>query len=92
MHAGPAPRDPLAEDEEESNAAPKMTYPERSFRPAPPNDQVGLAEESGIAGPTNQHTPQNVQQFGLDMIQNQGEFYNGIYANDTTSDTNFSAF
>jgi len=26
------------------------------------------------------------------MIQNQGEFYNGIYANDTTSDTNFSAF
>jgi len=92
MHAGPAPRDPLAEDEEESNAAPKMTYPERSFRPAPPNDQVGLAQESGIAGPTNQHTPQNVQQFGLDMIQNQGEFYNGIYANDTTSDTNFSAF
>jgi hypothetical protein len=92
MHAGPAPRDPLAEDEEESNAAPKMTYPERSFRPAPQNDQVGLAQESGIAGPPNQHTPQNVQQFGLDMIQNQGEFYNGIYANDTTSDTNFSAF
>jgi hypothetical protein len=92
MHAGPAPRDPLAEDEEESNAAPKMTYPERSFRPAVSNDQIGLAYESGIAGPTNQHSPQNVQQFGLDMIQNQGEFYNGIYANDTTSDTNFSAF
>jgi len=92
MHAGPAPRDPLAEDEEESNAAPKMTYPERSFRPAVANDQVGLAYEAGIAGPTNQNSPQNVQQFGLDMIQNQGEFYNGIYANDTASDTNFSAF
>ena len=92
MHAGPAPRDPLAENEEESTAAPKMTYPERSFRPAPQNDQVGLAEESGIAGPTASNSSQNVQQFGLDMIQNQGEFYNGIYANDTTSDTNFSAF
>ena len=92
MHAGPAPRDPLAEDEEESNAAPKMTYPERSFRPAPQNDQVGLAEESGIAGPTASNSSQNVRQFGLDMIQNQGEFYNGIYANDTTTDTNFSAF
>jgi hypothetical protein len=92
MHAGPAPRDPLAEDEEESNAAPKMTYPERSFRPAVSNDQVGLAYESGIAGSTNQNSPQNVQKFGLDMVQNSGEFYNGIYANDTTTDTNFSAF
>jgi len=92
MHAGPAPRDPLAEDEEESNAAPKMTYPERSFRPAVSNDQVGLAYESGVAGSTAQNSPQNVQKFGLDMIQNSGEFYNGIYANDTTSDTNFSAF
>jgi hypothetical protein len=92
MHAGPAPRDPLAEDEEESNAAPKMTYPERSFRPAVSNDQVGLAYESGIAGSTNQNSPQNVQKFGLDMVQNSGEFYNGIYANATTIDTNFSAF
>jgi hypothetical protein len=92
MHAGPAPRDPLAEDEEESNAAPKMTYPERSFRPAVANDQVGMAYESGIAGSTGQNSPQNIQKFGLDMIQNSGEFYNGIYANDTANDTNFSAF
>jgi hypothetical protein len=92
MHAGPAPRDPLAEDEEESNAAPKMTYPERSFRPAVANDQVGLAYEAGIAGPTAQNSPQNLQKFGLDTVQNSGEFYNGVYANDTTSDMNFSAF
>jgi hypothetical protein len=69
-----------------------MTYPERSFRPAVSNDQVGLAYESGIAGSKNQYSPQNVQKFGLDMVQNSGEFYNGIYANDTTTDTNFSAF
>ena len=92
MHAGPAPRDPLAEDEEESNAAPKMTYPERSFRPAPPNDQVGLAYESGVAGPSDQSTAANIRTFGLDTVQNSGEFYNGIYANDTLDDKSFSAF
>jgi len=92
MHAGPAPRDPLAEDEEESNAAPKMTYPERSFRPAVSNDQVGLAVEAGIAGPTGQNSAQNLQKFGLDTIQNSGEFYNGVYANDIGDDTSFSAF
>lgn len=92
VHADPAPSDPLAEDEEASNAAPKMTYPERSFRPAPPNDQVGLARESGVAGPSGQNSPQAYQKFGIDAVQNSGEFYNGIYANDTFSDTNFSAF
>ena len=92
MHAGPAPRDPLAEEEEESNAAPKMTYPERSFRPAPPNDQVGLAYESGVAGPSDQSTAANISTFGLDTVQNSGEFYNGIYANDTLDDKSFSAF
>jgi len=92
VHADPAPRDPLADDEEGANAAPKMTYPERSFRPAPLNDQVGLAYEGGIAGRTRDNSNQNVQRFGLDMVQNQGEFYNGVFANDTGSDTNFSAF
>jgi len=92
LHADPAPSDPMAEEEESSTAAPKMTYPERSFRPAPPNNQVLLSQESGIAGPSGQNSPQNYQKFGIDMVQNSGAFYNGVYANDTGSDTNFSAF
>jgi hypothetical protein len=92
VHGDPAPRDPLAEDESSSTAAPKMTYPERSFRPAPPNDQVQLAREAGIAGPSGQNSPQAYQKFGTDAVQNSGEFYNGVYANDTFSDSNFSAF
>jgi len=92
IHGDPAPRDPLAEEESSSTAAPKMTYPERSFRPAPPNDQVGLAREAGIAGPSGQNSPQAYQKFGTDAVQNSGEFYNGVYANDTFSDTNFSSF
>lgn len=92
IHGDPAPHDPMAEEEEQSMAKPKMTYPERSFRPAPPNDQVELAYESGVAGPSAQNSPQAYQKFGLDMVQNSGEFYNGIYANDTYNDTNYSTF
>jgi hypothetical protein len=92
VHASPAPHDPQADNEEESNAKPKVTYPERHYRPAPANDQDGLAYESGIAGPTVQTSAPNLQKFGLDMIQNGGELYNGIYANDTTENHNFSAF
>ena len=92
VHADPSPRDPLAEEEEASTAEPKITYPERHYRPAPLNDQDGLAYEAGIAGPTGQNTAANVQKFGLDTIQNGGELYNGIYANDVTENNNFSAF
>jgi hypothetical protein len=92
LHAAPAPRDPYAEEEEAAGAEPRITYPERSFRPAPPNDQVGLAMEAGIAGTPNQTSPQNYQKFGIELVQNSGEFYNGIYANDTENNVNYSAF
>jgi hypothetical protein len=92
FHGEEAPRDPIAEEEEAASAAPKMTYPERSFRPAPKNDQLDLAYESGVAGQPRQTSPQGAQKFGLEMVQNSGEFYGGVYANDTMSDTNFSTF
>jgi hypothetical protein len=92
LHAAPAPRDPYAEEEEGAGAEPRLTYPERSFRPAPPNDQVGLAVEAGIAGVPNQTSPQNSQKFGIELVQNSGEFYNGIYANDLENNVNYSAF
>jgi len=92
FHAAPAPRDPLANDEEDSDAKPTVTHPERHYRPAPENNQTELAYEAGIAGPTAKQTASNSQSFGLDMIQNGGELYNGIYANDITENHNFSSF
>jgi hypothetical protein len=91
LHAAPAPRDPYAEEEEAAGADPRLTYPERSFRPAPANDQTGLAMEAGIAGTPTQTSPQNYQKFGVELVQNSGEFYNGIYANDTENNVNYSA-
>lgn len=92
IHGEEAPRDPIAEDESAASAAPTMTYPERSFRPPPKNDQTNIAYESGVAGQPRQTSPQASQKFGLEMVQNSGEFYGGVYANDTMSDTNFSTF
>jgi hypothetical protein len=92
IYGEPAPADPYSENAEASNAPENMRYPERSFRPAPANDVDGLAVESGIAGGPGQNSSQAYQKFSAEPIQNSGEFMNGVFANDTLSDTNFSAF
>lgn len=89
----PAARDPYADKQEASDAPENMRYPERSFRPAPDNDITSIANQSGIAGYPGQNSPQNSQQYQTEFVQNSGQFMEGgVYANDTTSPTNFSAF
>lgn len=92
VYGEPHPVDPYADHKEASDAPETMRYPERSFRPAPANDQTGIAVEAGIAGVPGQTSPQSYQKFGTEDIQNSGEFMNGVFANDLTSDVNFSAF
>jgi hypothetical protein len=92
VYGEPHATDPYADNMEASDAPETMRYPERSFRAAPPNDQTQLAMEAGIAGVPGQTSPQAYQKFGTEGIQNSGEFMNGVYANDVTSDANFSAF
>jgi hypothetical protein len=92
IYGEPAARDPFDEQYEASDAPEKMRYPENSFRPAPGNDQVQIAQEAGIAGSQMQTSPQAYQKFGTDFVQNSGEFMEGVYANDTMSDTSYSAF
>ena len=92
LHADPAAHDPYAQQEEAPNAEPQITYPERSFRPAVPNDQVGLAVEAGIASRSQQADATNPQRFGVEMVQNSGEFYGSVFANDVDENVNYSAF
>jgi hypothetical protein len=92
IHGDAAPTDPFAEQTEASDAPETIRNVERSFRPAPDNNIVGLATSAGIAGETAQSSPQAYQKFGSDFVQNSGEFMTGIYANDTMSDANYSAF
>ena len=91
-HSEPRPADPFAGEEEAADAPENIRNVENSFRPAPQNDLVGLASQADIAGETAQSSPQAYQKFGTDFVQNSGEFMTGIYANDTMSDANYSAF
>jgi hypothetical protein len=92
LHNEPVPKDPYYESQESSAIPENLRYPERSFRPTVANNQTQIAVEAGIANNNMQISSDNSQQFSTDFIQNGGEFMNGIYANDTYNDTNYSAF
>lgn len=92
VYGDPAPKDPYYESQESSDIPENLRYPERSFRPPPLNDNTSIAVEAGIASNNIQNTSDNSQKFQPDFIQGGGEFMPGIFANDTYSDTNYSAF
>ena len=90
--AQPDAQDPYAEGNEDANAREKLRHPERMFRPAPPMDVVDTITDSGIGGQANQATSNAMQTFMPEFAQNDGQFMDGIFANDTTEPTNFSMF
>jgi hypothetical protein len=92
VYGEPHAVDPYADKQEASDAPENMRYPERSYRPAPDNNQTVIASQAGIAGYPGQTSPQAYQSFNTEFVQNSGEFMNGVYANDSVSPSNFSAF
>jgi hypothetical protein len=92
VYGNPQPEDPYYEPQESSDIPERQRHPERSFRPPPPNTNTTVAVEAGIASNNIQVTSDNSQKFQPDFIQGGGEFMPGIFANDTYSDTSFSAF
>lgn len=92
VYGNPAPQDPYYEPQDSSDIPENLRYPERSFRPPPLNNNTTVAVESGVANNNVQVTSDNSQKFSPEFIQGGGEFMPGIYANDTYSDTNYSAF
>ncbi len=92
VYGEPAATDPYYETQESSDIPENLRYPERSFRPPPLNNNTSIAVEAGIASNNVQVTSDNSQRMQPEFIQGGGEFMPGIYANDTYSDTNYSAF
>lgn len=92
VFADPQAKDPYHESQENSDIPERMRNPENSFRPAPAQDQHQVAVQSGVASNHIQTSSDNSQQFAQEFIQGGGEFMPGIFANDTFTDTNFSAF
>jgi hypothetical protein len=92
VYGEPAPKDPYYEPQDSSDIPENLRYPERSFRAPPLNNNTSIAVEAGIASNNIQVTSDNSQKIQPEFIQGGGEFMPGIFANDTFSDKNFSAF
>ena len=90
VYGDPVPKDPYYEQQDSSDIPENLRYPERSFRPAPMNNNTTIAVQSGIASQHLQVNNDNSQKFQQDFIQAGGEFMPGIFANDTFNDTNYS--
>ena len=90
VYGDPAPKDPYYEQQDSSDIPEKLRYPERSFRPAPNNNNTTIAVQSGIASQDLQVNNDNSQKFQQEMIQGGGEFMPGIFANDTFNDSSYS--
>jgi hypothetical protein len=92
IYADPAPKDPYYERQDSADIPENLRYPERSFRPAPMNNNTTIAVEAGIASQHLQVNNDNSQKYQQEMIQGGGEFMPGIFANDTFNDANYSTF
>jgi len=92
VHHEPRATDPYQEHQESSDIPENLRHPERSFRAPPINDNTSIAVQSGVASDRVQVSSDNSQTFQHEIIQGGGEFMPGIFANDTYTDTSFSAF
>lgn len=92
VYGNPNPKDPYAEPQESSDIPENLRYPERSYRPAPMNDNTQIAGQAGLASHTVQVSNDNSQKFQMEAIQGGGEFMPGIFANDTFNDASYSSF
>ena len=90
IYGDPSPKDPYYEQQDSSDIPENLRYPERSFRPAPMNNNTTIAVQSGVASQHLQVNNDNSQKFQQEMIQGGGEFMPGIFANDTFNDANYS--
>jgi len=84
--------DPYEPNEESAAVPERLRHPERMYRPAPSNSSVDIAEASGIASASASQAAHSLQAFAPEMAQNGGEFMHGIFANDSSEPSAFSAF
>lgn len=88
----PGDSDPYGEDYGSSDIQDNMRYPERLFGPAPKPNNTSLAVGADVASFHEATVSQAIQTFKPELAQNGGEFMDGIFANDTNTDPNFSAY
>jgi hypothetical protein len=86
-------QDPLDDVNSSNDFQDNLRHPERLFSPGMKQTDKHTAVMSGVAstvsGGTSSHA---IQLFSPEMAQNGGEFMEGIVANDTLDDREYSAF
>lgn len=88
VYGPPQASDPYDERQETSEIPETLRHPERAYRPAPSAHHTSLARESGVASSVSEGPGMR----STEMIQNGGQFMDGVYANDSFEDTQFSSF
>lgn len=85
------PFDPQDDSYESAEIPERLRHPERSFGPGMNNTQHEVAVDSGIASSAHEATTHAYQVFGPEFAQNGGAFMDGIFANDTTLNQDYSS-
>jgi hypothetical protein len=81
--------DPMQAPSEETQ---ELRHPERLYEPAIKSKNTQIAVDSGVANPHVNTTAEALQVFSPEMAQNGGEFMEGVFPLDSTSDSSFATF
>lgn len=83
--------DPQENTHESAEIPERLRHPERSFSPGLLNEDTETAVAAGTASYASQMTTNAAQVFGPEFAQNGGNFMDGIMANDSTMNTDYSS-
>ena len=83
--------DPYDEKYGSQHIQDNLRYPERSFSPGIIANGTQIIKASGVASNMNLNTPQPIQMFKPELIQN-GGLLDGVGPDDTHSDPNYATF
>ena len=85
------PYDPQEQTYESADHPDRLRRPERSYGPGLEQDDTMRAVESGIASNSHEKTMNAYQTFGPEFAQNGGSFMDGVMANDTALNDEYSS-
>jgi hypothetical protein len=86
-----APFDPQEETYESADIPERLRHPERMFSPGLANEDTDTAVVAGTANYASHVTNNAAQVFGPEFAQNGGLFMDGIMANDTELNNEYSS-
>ena len=91
LGSSPTASDPYSETAEDADAPENLRHPERSFSPGIVPETGAIAVAGGTASVTTASSPQAIQTFNPEFIQNGGTFFGTVSAFEDEN-PNYTAF